>query len=508
MGGANKNIAKNTIYLYFRMIFTMIVTLFTSRIVLQSLGVDDFGIYQTVGGVVSMLIFINNALATGTSRFLTFELGTNNFDKLKKTFSTILTAHVILALFIVLFAETIGLWFVYNKLTIAPNRLDAAVFTYHMSIIVAVFTITQIPYNASIISHEKMSVYAYASIVDAVLKLGVVYLLYVSPFDKLKTYALLYSLVSVSMALYYRYYCNRHFEETKFRLSIDKPILKEILSYSGWNLFANTSIALNNHGATILINIFFSSAVVTARTVANQVNMAAYHFVSNFRTAVNPQIVKRYAAGEFESSKELLLISTKYSFYLMLIMALPICLEAEALLKIWLGVVPEYSVIFLQLAVITSLFQVFDISFYTALYAKGRIRENALISPTLGFLVFPIIYILFYLGFSPASLGYALMLLYAILGLVVKPILVVKIVGYKWSEILNVYRSCFSVTIVSIIAPLLYCNFVSSRIPISLQSISVVGVSVVSVGLTIWYMGIPATSRHNIKEIIKNKCKI
>lgn len=254
--------------------------------------------------------------------------------------------------------------------------------------------------------------------------------------------------------------------------------------------------------------MFFSSAVVTARTVANQVNMAAYHFVSNFRTAVNPQIVKRYAAGEFESSKELLLNSTKYSFYLMLIMALPICLEAETLLKVWLGVVPEYSVIFLQLAVITSLFQVFDISFYTALYAKGRIRENALISPTLGFLVFPIIYTLFYMGFSPVSLGYALMLLYAILGLLVKPILVVKIVGYKWSEILNVYRSCFSVTIVSIIAPLLYCNFVSSRIPISLQSISVVGVSVVSVGLTIWYMGIPATSRHNIKEIIKNKCKI
>lgn len=490
------------------MMFTMVVTLFTSRVILQTLGVDDFGTYQTVGGVVAMLSFVNNALATGSSRFLTFELGTKNFEKLKRTFSTVLTVHIILALVIVLLAETLGLWFVYNKLTIAPDRMDAAVFTYHLSIVAVVFTITQVPYNASIISHEKMSVYAYASIVDVVLKLGIVYMLYISPFDKLKTYALLYCLVSVSMALFYRYYSNRHFNETKFKLSIDKPILKEVLGYSGWNLFANTSIALNNQGATILINMFFSPAVVTARSVANQVNMAAYHFVTNFRTAVNPQIVKRYAAGEYESSKDLLLNSTKYSFYLMLIMALPICLEAETLLKVWLGVVPEYSVIFLQLAVATSLFQVFDTSFYTALYAKGRIRENAMISPMLGFLVFPITYLLFRFGFSPVCLAWALLTLYATLGLLVKPLLIIKIVGYKWSEIVQVYKSCLVVLLSSIIVPIFFYIYVANCIQSELlKFLSVVAISVVSVASATWVLGIPSSTKKTIIAFVTNKIK-
>lgn len=501
---SNKNIARNTVYLYFRMMFTMVVTLFTSRVILQTLGVDDFGTYQTVGGVVAMLSFVNNALATGSSRFLTFELGTKNFDKLKRTFSTVLTVHVLLSLVIVLLAETVGLWFVYNKLTIAPDRMDAAVFTYHLSIVAVVFTITQVPYNASIISHEKMSVYAYASIVDVVLKLGIVYMLYISPFDKLKTYALLYCLVSVSMALYYRYYCNKHFLETKFKLSIDKTILKEVLGYSGWNLFANTSIALNNQGATILINMFFSPAVVTARSVANQVNMAACQFVSNFRTAVNPQIVKRYAAGDFESSKELLLDSTKYSFYLMLIMSLPICLEARTLLRVWLGVVPDYSVVFLQLAVVTSLFQVFDTSFYTALYAKGRIRENAMISPMLGFLVFPITYIMFKLGYSPVFLSWTLLVLYATLGLLVKPMLIIKIVGYHWSEIVSVYKSCAIVLLSSIVLPLFYYFYVANHIQSEIwKFLSVVLISVFSVAFATWLFGIPSETKKMIISFVK-----
>lgn len=505
---SNKNIARNTVYLYFRMMFTMVVTLFTSRVILQTLGVDDFGTYQTVGGVVAMLSFVNNALATGSSRFLTFELGTKNFDKLKRTFSTVLTVHVLLSLVIVLLAETVGLWFVYNKLTIAPDRMDAAVFTYHLSIVAVVFTITQVPYNASIISHEKMSVYAYASIVDVVLKLGIVYMLYISPFDKLKTYALLYCLISVSMALYYRYYCNKHFLETKFKLSIDKIILKEVLGYSGWNLFANTSIALNNQGATILINMFFSPAVVTARSVANQVNMAACQFVSNFRTAVNPQIVKRYAAGDFESSKELLLDSTKYSFYLMLIMSLPICLEARTLLRVWLGVVPDYSVVFLQLAVVTSLFQVFDTSFYTALYAKGRIRENAMISPMLGFLVFPITCIMFKLGYSPVFLSWTLLVLYATLGLLVKPMLIIKIVGYHWSEIVSVYKSCAIVLLSSIVLPLFYYFYVANHIQSEIwKFLSVVLISVFSVAFATWLFGIPSETKKMIISFVKNKLK-
>lgn len=503
----NKTIAKNTIFLYFRMMITMVISLFTSRVILQALGVDDFGIYHTVGGFVGLLSFVNNALATGSSRFLTYELGTGDFKKLEKTFSTVLSVHILLCIGIVLVAETVGLWFVYNKLVIAPERMDAAVYAYHLSVLAAVFTITQVPYRASIISHEKMSIYAYTSIVEVVLKLVIVYMIYVSPYDKLETYATLFFIVHVSMTIYYRLYCIKNFKETHYKPVIDKPIIKEVLGYSGWNLFANTAIALNNQGATVLINMFFSPGVVAARAIANQVNMAAYHFITNFRTAANPQIVKRYAAGDYDASKELLLNSTKYSYYLMLILALPICLVAEPLLNLWLGIVPEYAVAFLQLTVITSLFQVFDSSFYTALYAKGRIRENAMISPTLGFCVFPITYLLFRLGCSPVALAWMLLILYAVLGLLVKPFLIIKIVDYTWKDILSVFIPCLKVTMLAVPIPLMTYFSVDSNLSESklLAFFIIVLVSLISVSIVIWTWGINQQLRKKIISFVVKK---
>ena len=503
---SNKTIAKNTIFLYFRMMFTMVVSLFTSRVILQVLGVEDYGIYQTVGGVVGMLQFVNGALSTGSSRFLTYEMGTGNFDKLKRTFSSVLTAHLLLALLIVLVAETAGLWFVYNKLVIPAERMDAAVFAYHLSILAAVFQITQVPYNASIISHEKMGIYAYVSIAEVTLKLAIVYALYIGGWDKLMLYSLLLCLVNVSIVIFYRIYCTRKFEETHYKPMWDKEIMKGVLSYSGWNLFANTSIALNNQGAVILINMFFAPGVVAARAIANQVNMAANQFIQNFRTAANPQIVKRYAAGDFEGSKSLLLSSTKFSYYLMLILSLPICLVSEPLLQLWLGQVPEYSVIFLQLAIITSLFQVFDTSFYTALYAKGRIRENALISPTLGFLTFPITYILFRLGCSPTSLAVVLLFIYAILGLVVKPLLIIKIVDYTWGDILKVFRPCFAVSIISSIIPIILYLYRDSIFPNTIyQFVGLSAVSFLSVAITVWTIGLDKGMKLKLISMISKK---
>lgn len=500
---SNKTIAKNTIFLYFRMMFTMVVSLFTSRVILQVLGVEDYGIYQSVGGVVGMLQFVNGALSTGSSRFLTYEMGTGNFDKLKRTFSSVLTAHLLLAFIIVLVAETAGLWFVYNKLVIPTERMDAAVFAYHLSILAAIFQITQVPYNASIISHEKMGIYAYVSIAEVTLKLAIVYALYIGGWDKLKLYSTLFCIVNISIVLFYRIYCTRNFEETHYKPMWDKDIMKGVLSYSGWNLFANTSIALNNQGAVILINMFFAPGVVTARAVANQVNMAANQFIQNFRTAANPQIVKRYAAGDFEGSKSLLLSSTKLSYYLMLLLSLPICLLAEPLLQLWLGQVPEYSVIFLQLAIITSLFQVFDTSFYTALYAKGRIRENALISPTLGFLAFPISYILFRYGFSPTVLAFVLLVIYAILGLLVKPILVIKIVDYNWNDILKVFIPCLFVTVISSILPLVIYLFRNTLFDnVIVYFISLIIISIFSVAVTVWFIGMDKNMRNKVKSIV------
>ena len=500
----NKTIAKNTVFLYFRMLFTMLVSLYTSRVVLQVLGVDDYGIYQTVGGLVAMLSFLNGALSTGSSRFLTFELGRNDSDKLRKTFSTTLLMHMILALFLALIAETVGLWFVYNKLVIAPERMSAAIFAYHLSILTALVTITQVPYTASIISHERMGIYAYMSIVEVSLKLGIVYLLTVTSWDKLQMYAVLLCLVQISIALFYRCYCVRNFSETRFRWRMDRSIAKKVLSYSGWNLWANTSIALNQQGTIVLINMFFSPAVVAARAVANQVNMAANQFVQNFRTAANPQIVKRYASGDLEGSKKLLLESTKYSYYLMLLLSLPICLVAQPLLELWLHEVPEYTAVFLQLAIVTSLFQVFDTSFYTALYAKGQIRENALISPTLGFLAFPIVYVMFRYGCSPVSLAWTMLVLYAVLGLIVKPLLIIKIADYRWRDIRSVYLSCLKVTVVAVPIPYTLYSLQDSLFANKwLTSVVIMLMSVINVAFATWFMGMDRNVRQKVMNYIR-----
>lgn len=496
----NKTIAKNTLFLYFRMMFTMVISLFTSRIILQKLGVDDYGIYQAVGGVVGFLSFINGALATGSSRFLTYALGEGNAEKLKRTFSTTLNIHIIISILVVIVAETIGLWFLYHKMVIAPERMTAAVYTYHLSILTAVFTLTQVPYNATIVAHEKMSIYAYMSIFEVSAKLLVCYLLAIGGFDRLMMYATLLLSVQVGIMCFYRFYCSRHFEEARFSFSFDKKIFKEIAGFSGWSMFANASIALNSQGVLILLNMFFAPAVVAARAISLQVNMAANQFVSNFRQAANPQIVKKYAAGDYEGSKHLLLESTKYSYYMMYLIALPVCLLAYPLLKLWLGIVPEYTVPFLQIVIVQSLFQVFDTSFYTALYAKGRLRENALTSPTLGLLIFPITYAFFKLGYSPLILSWTSLAVYAILGMVQKPWLIMKMVDYKWKEIWGVYRSCLIVTVASLPIPIITYKLVDTS---QIVYIILLGlVCLISVALSAFFLGIDKAMRKKVQKMI------
>lgn len=500
MQSNNKTIAKNTLFLYFRMMFTMVISLFTSRIILQKLGVDDYGIYQAVGGVVGFLSFINGALSSGSSRFLTYALGEGNVEKIKRTFSTTLNIHILIAILIVIVAETIGLWFLYHKMVIAPDRLSAAIYTYHLSILTAVFTLTQVPYNATIVAHEKMSIYAYMSIFEVSAKLLVCYLLAMGGFDRLMMYATLLLSVQVGIMCFYRFYCTHHFEEARFSFSFDKKIFKEIAGFSGWSMFANASIALNSQGVLILLNMFFAPAVVAARAISLQVNMAANQFVSNFRQAANPQIVKKYAVGDYEGSKHLLLESTKYSYYMMYLIALPVCLLAYPLLKLWLGVVPDYTVPFLQIVIVQSLFQVFDTSFYTALYAKGRLRENALTSPTLGFMIFPITYILFKLGYSPLVLSWTSLVVYAILGIIVKPWLIIKIVDYKCSEIWSVYRSCLIVTVASLPIPIIIYKLVDTSQIVYFILLGLV--CLISVALSAFFLGIDKAMRKKVQKMI------
>lgn len=499
-----ETIAKNTVFLYFRMILVMLVSLYTSRIILHVLGIDDYGIYQTVGGVVALLSFINTALSAGSSRFLTFELGRNDSGKLRKTFSSVLIVHTVLALFVVLVAETIGLWFVYNKLIVPPDRFGAAVFAFHFSVVAIFFTITQVPYNASIISHEKMSVYAYLSILEVCLNLAIVYLLQIAEWDKLKVYAVLLCIVHIGITLSYRLYCRCKFSECCATLSFDKSIVKKVLNYSSWNLLTNTASAAVVHGTTVLTNMFFNPSVVAARAIANQLNGAASQLVYNFRNAVNPQIVKRLANDDLNGSKHLLLISTKISFFLMLLLCIPVCLVADTLLYLWLGVVPEHSVVFLRLALVTTLFQTLSQSFYTALYAKGQIRENAICTSIIGFVSIGIIFILFTCGFSPVSLAWCMLVEEAFLAIVVKSYLVVKIADYKWMDVWDVYWSCFKVLFVSIPIPIMVC-FLLDCYSINVYVCFFVKFfsAIFFVSVAVWFWGLDLEVKDFVKQFLK-----
>ena len=490
------------------MIITLVVSLITTRVILKTLGVVDYGIYQTIGGLVALLGYLNGALSVGSSRFLTYELGTGDCNKLQRTFSSVFYVHLILAVIVVVVGETAGLWFLYNKLVIPAERMIAATWIYHLSIITAVFTITQVPYSASIISHERMNVYAYTSIADVVLKLVIVYLLVISPFDKLMFYALLLFIQTVGMMCFYRWYCKKRFEEATIKRVFDKQIVKSVLSYSGWNIFATTSVALCSQGITVVTNMFFNPEVVASRAVANTVNQTANQFIGNFRTAVNPQIVKQYAAKNYDGSKKLLLSSTRYSFYLFFIIALPVCMSAEFILRLWLGQVPEYAVQYLQLAICASLFDVFNLSFYTGLYAEGRIKENSIFSSSFFFIAFVLTYILFKLGMSPLVSGWMLLFSQIIIALIVKPIMLVKIVYYNYGEIYSIFKNCLLVVIVSVPLPILLLIYKEGICDnYYIRELIVCIISILCAITSIWFVGFGKNMRVRLIEFVNSKLK-
>lgn len=505
MSTNSKRIVKNTLLLYIRMLFLMLVNLYTSRVILNILGVDDYGIYNAVGGIVLMLSFLNSALSNGSSRFITFELGKKESSQLNTIFCTVLNAHLFLAGIVVLVAETGGLWFVTNKLGLAFERFDAALFTYHFSVLTAVVTISQVPYTAMIIAHERMQIYAYASIFEVVLKLSILYLLPLIDHDRLEVYAVLLFLVQVIVISIYRVYCIKKFEEAKFRFLFDRKKFKEISIFSSWSLLGNAAHALTGQGTNILLQIFFGPKLVAARAISLQVNNAALQFVNNFKLAANPQIVKLYAANDMEESKRLTIDTAKFSFFLMLLLSLPIYIVAEPLLELWLVTVPPYTLIFVQLIVIQSLFSTLDTCFYTGLYTCGRVKENALISPFVLALQFPVIYVAFKLGCSPEFISYAGVITALLLALVVKPILLIKLADYTWRDIKSVLIPCGKVTIVAFVPSLLLANFLSENYwQYSLLVILVITVVI----LSILYVGIDRNQRRKIIKMTKNKILI
>ena len=404
----NKRIAKNTLLLYVRMLFTMAVSLFTSRVILNTLGVEDYGINNVVGGIVTMFSVLSGSLSSSISRFITFELGKRNIERLKTIFSTGVNIQLGMSVLIIIIAEAVGIWFLNAKMNIPADRMVAANWVFQCAILTFVLNLLSVPYNAAIIAHEKMSAFAYISVVEVTLKLIIVYMLTISPFDRLKTYAVLLLFVGAVIRFIYGYYCKRHFEECTYHFVFDKPVLKEMTGFAGWNFLGNGAYMLNTQGVNILMNLYFGVAVNAARGIATQVDAALKQFVNNFTTAVNPQITKSYAQGDLAYMHKLVCRSAKFSAFLMMFFAVPIILETNTILTIWLKTVPDYAVIFLQWIIISSFMDtVLANSLVTSMFATGKIKRYQIIVTTVGCLVFPLSWIAFKLGFEP-QVGYIL----------------------------------------------------------------------------------------------------
>ena len=390
----NKRIARNTIFLYGRLLFAMAVSLYTSRIVLHALGVDDFGIYAVIGGFITLFLFINYGMAGATSRFLTFELGTNNQERLKKTFSASLSVHLFIAFLILVLGETIGLWYLENEMVVPEERMVAARWVYQLALLGSAIGITQVPYGASIISHEKMDVFAYIETLSVCLKLLIVYLLLAGNFDKLIFYSILTFCVSIIITLIYRIYCIRHFEECKYKFSFDKTIIYPIFSYSMWNLFGNMGYTFSKQGINMVINLFFGVVLNAAYGIASQVGTAISAFSMDFLTAVKPQIIKYYANNEINEMENLIINATKYSFLVLGALSLPIILEMNFVLDVWLKKVPEYAGAFCRLFIVMVIIDILRINITTGITATGKVKNFNIIAGMIGLAAPVIAYLL------------------------------------------------------------------------------------------------------------------
>ena len=394
-------IARNTIMLYGRFLLMLLISLFTSRVILQTLGFNDFGLYNVVGGFVSLLAFLNGYISQGTVRFITFQLGVNDSNRLKEVFAASLALHVALALLILLFGETFGLWYVENKLNIEPGRESVALFVYQLSLITGCLGILQTPFSACITAHEDMGIYAYISIFDVVMKLLVVYLLLVVETDKLRMFAIFYFVVSLMTSSFYLLFCLRKYSECGFRLRADMKLYKEMFDYIGWNAVGAVAFTLNGQGITVLLNMFFGTVINAARGVAGSVSNIVSQFVFNFQTAMRPQIIKSYAQGDIKEMEKLVIYCAKYSSYLCMLFGIPLFIEADTILKIWLGNVPPYAEMFVRLSIIQIMIQAVDFPVGYGINAVGKMKLPNITSSLVYLLILPISYVAMKLGANP-----------------------------------------------------------------------------------------------------------
>lgn len=499
----NKRLAKNTISLYIRMLLNMAISLYTSRIILSTLGFEDYGLYNVVGGVVVLFTFMQSALTSATQRFLNYAIGEKSFSKLQSTFSTSVYIHWFIALIILILAETIGLFIILEKLNIPHDRLSAALWVYQMSIFSCIIVIISLPYNAIIIAREKMATFAYISIFEATLKLIIVYFLLLINFDKLITYAILMFIIQLLIRSIYQLYCKKHFPETTLIKTLDWNLIKKLGSFIGWNLFGNTAMIGLSQGLNIILNMYHGLTVNAARAIAVQVQSTINGFCSNFQVAINPQITKTCAAKDFQYMFSLVFRSCKFSFFVLFILGLPIIIEIDNILHLWLKDVPEYTPNFVRIILCISLIDSISNGLGAAIMAFGKIKYYQIINSVILLMTIPTALYLLRNGYSPLIV----FVCHWFFDLVSQFIRLLFIKHYYYSSfnvksfIKNVYLPIISVIIISPIIPLSTYYLMPDSI---YRLMTVVIVSITSTGSAIYIIGLDKSEKNLIKSSINN----
>ena len=437
-----KRLAKNTLFMYVRMILIMVVSIYTSRVVLDKLGVDNYGLYNAVSSVVAMVVFLNTTLSTSTSRFLTYDLGQGDIVRLKETFSTAFYTHLCLAGVLLILLESIGLWYMLHMFVIPEGRNAVVHIVYQISVLTTVISVIQVPYTASIMAHENMDVYAYIGIFEVFAKLGIAYLLSISPIDTLVFYAILIALVHLILAVLYIAISRNKYQETHLIRHFNRDTFKGMIGFTGWTAIANLSNSFLVQGPTLLLNLFFSPAIIASKALSNTVTQAIMQFSNNFRVALNPQIIKSYASGNSEEFKRWSLRSTVITCDLLLILGLPCISAMRTILSLWLVEVPPMAVEFTQLAIFSQIVGSISSSTYIPFVASGKLKLNAIWGAITGFGYFVFLYFSFKMGGGPLWVQWLYLVYILVSVFFLRPWLLHKDVGFSYNEVFRCIWDC------------------------------------------------------------------
>lgn len=502
MSSDNRRIAKNSIFLYFRMLLIMSISLYTSRVILTALGVEDYGIYNVVGGIVNLFAFINGAMSLTTQRYVAYELGKGGNNQVRRIFNTCVMIHILIAILIIILSESVGLYLLEVHFTIPPERMTAARWVYQLSILSCVTMILSTPYNGAIVAYERMQTFAYISLLETVLCLVVALIIRHGFFDNLIVYAILLSLVKFVIQLCYIVYCRKKIPEIQFTCDFDRKMFKQMLSFTSWTLFNNGSIIACGQGINILLNIFFNPVVNAARAIAVQVETAVASFSKNLQMAMNPQIIKSYATRGLDRYHSLIMISSKYAYFLMLLLSFPILLETDYVLELWLKIVPDYSVQFIRIILLIALVNTLSEPLNAAVTATGKVKYFQAISGVMLIGVLPVSFYLFKVWPYP-SVVFAVYLTASVAAYLYKLYYAVCNTGLQFSEYLkNVIARIAIVTMLAILLAIFAKHFWEVRTVMFFWGAT--AFYEIFILLIIWQVGLTRHEKDKIKKSIKN----